>query len=112
LPKNVVNALIFIRNRGKCTFPQRFPGKKSKVKIKVIAETPRKTLRIPIPASNHSKHDAQRNETEGSSETSGMQGDGRGDLRTTTKQTSNDKGSQGCVGNTRTSATVFGNAKG
>jgi len=37
---------------------------------------------------------------------------GRGDLRTTTKQTSNDKGSQGCVGNTRTSATVFGNAKG
>jgi len=44
----------------------------------VIAETPRKTLRIPIPASNHSKHDAQRNETEGSSETSGMQGDGAG----------------------------------
>lgn len=50
---------------------------KSKVKTKVIAETPRKTHRIPIPASNHSKHSAhsaQRNETEGSSETSGMQG--------------------------------------
>lgn len=35
-----------------------------------------------------------------------------GEMRTTTKQTSTDKGSQGCVGNKRASASVLGNAKG